>query len=63
MKVKAKGIRVHVVFEYDNIPDPDCPQADYITELITSATDQLSDEFNASRCYVSDTTESLWVEE
>lgn len=63
MNVKAKGIRVWVVLEFDNVENPDCPEADEISENIHASTDWLSDEFKASRCYVSDICESLWVDE
>ena len=61
MQVKNKGIRVHVVFEFDDIPDPDCDEASTVEELIRTATDNLADEFNASRCYVDDVTQTLWA--
>lgn len=63
MKVKAKGIRVWVVLEFDNVESPDCPEADEISENIRASTDWLSDELNASRCYVDDVTETLWVDD
>lgn len=60
-KGTAKGIRVILVFEYDDIPDPDCEMADYVTELLSVSTDSLADEFKADRCYVSDTVQCLHV--
>lgn len=63
MKVKAKGIRVHLVLEFDNVDNPDCDEADAITHSITASTDWLSDKLNASRCYVDDVTETLWVDD
>jgi hypothetical protein len=63
MKTITKGIRVIVVFEYDNIHDPDSELAGNVTNLITDATDNLADDFGADRCYVSDTMQNLWVEE
>jgi hypothetical protein len=59
--VYAKGIRLTLVLEFDDVESPDSPEADTITELITAATDSLADEFNASRCYVFDVAETLWV--
>jgi hypothetical protein len=63
MKVITKGIRVHIVLEFDDVASPDCPDADKIAELVTASTDWLSDEFKASRCYLDDVTDTLWVEE
>lgn len=62
MKVKAKGIRVTIVLEYDEVESPDSPIADTITESITASTDWLSDELNASRCYVMDVEPTMWVD-
>ena len=41
MNVIAKGIRVHIVLEFDDVESPDCPDADAITERITASTDWL----------------------
>ena len=62
MKVIAKGIRVHIVLEFDDVESPDCPDADEITEQITASTDWLSDELGASRCYVDDVSATMWVD-
>lgn len=62
MKVKTKGIRVWVVLEYDYVDSPDSSLADEITQSITSSTEWLADELDASRCYVQDVTDTLWVE-
>jgi hypothetical protein len=63
MKVKAKGIRVTIVLEFDEVESPDSPTADTITEGITASTEWLTDEFNASRCYVMDVEPTMWVDE
>jgi len=60
--VIAKGIRVHIVLEFDDVENPDCEQADVITDIVTASTDWLSDELGASRCYVDDVTATLWVD-
>jgi hypothetical protein len=60
--VIAKGIRVHIVLEFDYVESPDCEQADVITDIVTASTDWLSDELGASRCYLDDVTETLWVD-
>jgi hypothetical protein len=62
MKVIAKGIRVHIVLEFDDVASPDCPDADAITERITASTDWLSDELGASRGYLDDVTATMWVD-
>ena len=62
MKVITKGIRVHIVLEFDNVDNPDCDEADAITQNIRASTDWLADELNASRCYVDEVTETLWVD-
>lgn len=62
MKVTTKGIRVHIVLEFDYVESPDCPDADEITERITASTEWLSDELDASRCYVDDVTATMWVD-
>ena len=63
MTVITKGIRVHIVLEFDYVESPNCAEADEITERITASTDWLSDELDASRCYVDDVTETLWVDD
>jgi len=60
--VIAKGIRVHIVLEFDDVENPDCEQADVITDIVTASTDWLSDELGASRCYLDDVTATLWVD-
>jgi len=60
--VIAKGIRVHIVLEFDYVESPDCAEADAITESITASTVWLADELDASRCYVDDVTATLWVD-
>ena len=60
--VIAKGIRVHIVLEFDDVENPDCEQADVITVIVTASTDWLSDELGASRCYLDDVTATLWVD-
>ena len=62
MKVITKGIRVHIVLEFDYVKSPDCAEADAITERITASTEWLSDELDASRCYVDDVTATMWVD-
>ena len=62
MNVIAKGIRVHIVLEFDDVESPDCPDADAITERITASTDWLSDELGASRGYLDDVTATMWVD-
>ena len=62
MKVITKGIRVHIVLEFDDVASPDCPDADKITDRVTASTDWLSDEFNASRCYLDDVSATMWVD-
>ena len=62
MKVIAKGIRVHIVLEFDYVESPDCAEADAITESITASTEWLYDELDASRCYVDDVSATMWVD-
>jgi hypothetical protein len=61
--VIAKGIRVNIVLEFDDVENPDCSKADEITDIVTASTDWLSDEFKASRCYVDDVSETWWVDD
>lgn len=63
MKSIAKGVRVIVVLEYNDINDPDSDKADEVMELIRVATDSLADQFGADGCYVSNMVQNLWVEE
>jgi hypothetical protein len=63
MKVKAKGIRVIIALEFDSINDPDSPEADEILQAITESTETMQTAFDASRCYVSNASQTLWADE
>jgi hypothetical protein len=62
MKEVTRGIRVWVLLEFDEVNDPDSQEAIDIAERVIEATDELADDFKASRCYVTDVTKTIWLE-
>jgi hypothetical protein len=62
MKQVTRGIRVWVLLEFDEVNDPDSQEAIDIASRVADATDELADDFKASRCYVTDVTNTIWLE-
>jgi hypothetical protein len=53
-------MKVIVVFEYENIKDPNSKEATAIVEDITESCDALAGSFNATTCYIDDCIESAF---
>ena len=47
-------MKVIVVFEFENIEDPNSPEADAIVQAITEDCETMQVAFDASSCYVDD---------
>jgi hypothetical protein len=50
-------LRVVVVFEFENISDPDSPEADAVVQAITEDCETMQVAFDANGCWVDDVVE------
>ena len=53
---ELKVLRVVVVFEFNNVGDPDNPSADEIVQAISSECETMKIGFDASACYIDEVT-------